>query len=74
MITAPPDTRALQLDMYDAFCVRQVARIKQLLAQHESGSYARRAARGDDAPDHYEARGHAVGARRPNLSEIEGDE
>lgn len=73
-VTATPDMRAAQLDLYDAFCRRQVARIQQFLKDPPGRGAREREARHAEQPERYERRGHASGARRPSLSEIEGDE
>lgn len=73
MAVAAPDTRAMQLDLFDAFCRRQIERIQRDLA--DGGRIARERERlHENQPEQFEHRGHAVGARRPSLSEIEGDE
>jgi len=74
MTTAPPDTRAHQLDMFDAFCARQTARIQQFLADPPGRGARERELRHQDQPDCYEQRGHASGPRRPSLSQLEGDD
>lgn len=70
-----PDTRAMSLDLFDAFCRRQEARIRQELSIYTTGREIReRDARHAGQPDLCETRGHAVGPRRPTLSELDGDQ
>lgn len=73
MTTAPLDTRERHLDMFDAFCARQTARIQQLLSEPPGRGARERELRHAEQPDCYEQRGHASGPRRPSLSELEGD-
>jgi hypothetical protein len=74
MATATPDLRAHQLDMFDAFCVRQVARIEKELA-----SYSRKRSRELhllhlEQPEEWQCRGHATGHRKRTLSELDGEQ
>lgn len=71
MATAPPDTRAMQLDLFDAFCRRQLARIHKNLATQEKRRVQLQALRWREEPGEIRARGR-IGYK--TLAELDGDE
>lgn len=67
-VTATPDRRAYELDTFDAFCRRQLARIHKNLATQEKKRIQLRSLRD---PGELAARGR-IGYK--TLSELDGDE
>ena len=71
MTTATPDRRAYELDTFDSFCRRQLARIHKTLATQEKSRIQLRALQWHDQPDEMRARGRSG---YKTLSELDGDE
>lgn len=71
MATATPDIRAKELDMFDAFCRRQIARIHKTLETQEKSRVQLAELRWRNQPDEMSARGR-IGYK--TLAELDGDE